>query len=62
MEHKEIRTEKNTSESPVKLKSGYIFTTQKYDMDESRISIINDKIGNTVSKENTFVGLVVTHT
>ena len=42
MENKEIRTEKDTADSAVKLKSGYVNATQEYDTDESRISIISD--------------------
>ena len=44
MKNTEIRTEKDTFDSPVKLKSGYANTTQEYDIDESRTSIINKLI------------------
>jgi hypothetical protein len=61
MENKEIRTEKDTSDSPVMLKSGYVNVTQEYDIDKSKIRIISDKMENAVSKENSFVGLVTTN-
>ena len=61
MENKEIRTEKDTSDSPVKPKSGYVNATQEYAIDETKISINSDKMENSVSKENTFVGLVATN-